>query len=311
MRIIFMGSGELACPALEMLLSRDNDEVVAVVSQPDRPKGRNRRVAPCPFKKYALEHGIPALTPEKVGSADSVDEIEQLKPDVIIVAAYGQYISSKILNLPPYGAINIHPSLLPRYRGASPIQWMLANGETETGTTILYVAKEMDAGDIICQKKIPVLLDDTTASIKPRLAELGAKLLSEALDQIRDGTVQRHPQNEELATYVSKLTKEDGQVNWSMSAEQIRNRVRGFSPWPGCFCESPAGSGASLKLLEVAVEEGESSPGRILEVGGGGPLVGTGEGALRLLRVQPAGRQAMSGQAYLNGHHLIPGDLLG
>jgi methionyl-tRNA formyltransferase len=312
MRILFMGSGALACPALERLLNRPGDEVVALVSQPDRPKGRRQHQAPCPAKRFAEARGVTVLTPEKVGAADSVERIRSLRPDLIVVAAYGQYIPVSILDLPPGGAINIHPSLLPKYRGASPIQWAVANGETETGVTILFVAAEMDAGDIILQEKAPIADDDTAATLEPRLAEQGAELLIRAVEQIRAGTVRRQPQDHRQATGAAKLRKEDGRLPWGLPAITLHNRVRGFQPWPGCFCEAPDGSGHFLKIWKTRTEpRGERVPGQIVDVAGEGPLIAAGEGALRLLEVQPEGGRPMTGRDFLNGHPLRVGEFLG
>lgn len=311
MRIIFMGSDDLACPALEKLLNHPGSNVIAVVSQPDRPRGRRLKRSACPLKAYAEQVDLVVLTPEKVGRQSVIAEIEALHPDLIVVAAYGQYISPKILALPSLGAINIHPSLLPKYRGASPIQWTLANGEEKTGVTLLYVSDEMDAGDIICQEEYPVGKDDTIETLKPGLAELGANLLIRTVDMIRQGTVKSYPQEASEATYVPKLKKSDGKIDWTMRAEEIRNRIRGFTPWPSCFCDAPKESNNHLKITKARVESGTGHPGEILEAGGEGLLVATGENALRLLDVQPSGKKPMSGAAYLCGYALKVGDYLG
>ncbi len=308
MRILFMGSGELACPALARLLDRPQDEVVAVVSQPDRPRGRNRKVAPCPAKAYAESKGIPVLAPERIGAPSAVSDVNALQPDLITVVAYGQYIKPEILAIPPLGSINVHPSLLPKYRGASPIQWTLANGETVTGVTILYVSEAMDAGDIILQEEVPIEPDDTTASLSPRLAELGGNLLSQAIDAISQGTAARVPQDESQATTVYKLRKEDGWIDWRQPATLIRNRIRGFTPWPGCFTRF---QGKVLKIFDADVRsESSTAPGTIIDCLPEGPLVATGAGALLLREVQPEGGKRMTGQAYLCGHVIQPGDHL-
>ncbi len=310
MRVLFMGSGTLACPALERLLDDPTYDVVTVVTQPDKPKGRHRAVAPCPAKEYAETKGVPVMTPERIGADEAVEEIRALSPDIIVVAAYGQYIKPAVLEIPPLEAINIHPSLLPKYRGASPIQWAVANGEEETGVTILYVSKEMDAGDIVLQRRMPIDPDDTAASLTPRLAELGAALLMDALAGIRAGTAARYPQAHEEATVVHKLEKEDGRIDWSLPAETIRNRVRGFNPWPGCFTTL---DGRLLKVWKAEVLSGShaEAPGAVLRCEAAGPVIATGEGTLRLAEVQPEGKKAMSGTAFLCGHPLPPGLRLG
>lgn len=310
MRILFMGSGDLACPALSRLLDRPGDEVVAVVSQPDRPKGRNRRVAPCPAKAFAEARGIPVFTPERIGAPTAVTEVAGLHPDLITVVAYGQYIKPEILAIPPLGAINVHPSLLPKYRGASPIQWALANGESTTGVTILYVSKAMDAGDIILQQSVPIDPDDTAGSLSPRLAELGGELLVTAIEQIANGTATRTPQDETQATIVYKLSKEDGRIDWQQPAETIRNRIRGFTPWPGCYTDV---QGKMLKVTaaDVIAGEGSHEPGTVIDCLPEGPVIATGADALLLREVQPEGRKPMSGSAYLCGHAIRPGARVG
>ncbi len=310
MRVLFMGSGDVACPALERLLKHPDYEVVMVVTQPDKPKGRNRKVGACPAKEFAEAKGVPVMTPERIGAPEAVDEIKALHPDIIVVAAYGQYIKPAILAVPPLEAINIHPSLLPKYRGASPIQWALANGEEETGVTILYVSSEMDAGDIVLQRGMRIDPDDTAETLTPRLAKLGAELLLEALDAIRTGTAQRKPQAEDEATVVYKLEKEAGRIDWTWPATVIRNRIRGFTPWPGCFT---TWNGRLLKVLKADVlsESTTVSPGTVIRCDDKGPVIATGQGSLRLLSVQPEGKKVMSGAAFLCGHPLAQGAVLG
>lgn len=312
MRVVFMGSGKLACPALDALVACPAVEVAAVVTQPDRPRGRRRKLAPCMAKSQAERLGLTVLSPDKVGSAESVGALRALKPDLIVVAAYGQYIPPSVLTLPPSGAINIHPSLLPAYRGASPVQWAIANGEEQTGVTILYVSKDMDAGDIILQEEAVIGPEDTTATLLPRLAELGATLMLEAVNLIKHGEAPRTPQDEEQASYVHKLTKADGRIDWTMPAKAIRDRIRGFQPWPCCYCQIPAGSGHQLRVLRASVVDGVgSTAGEVLEAGKEGPLIATGQNCLRLEEVQPAGKKPMSGGAYLNGRPLKVGERLG
>lgn len=303
MRIVFFGSAPIGFFVLEALLSSAQDDVVAVVTQPDRPAGRKQQLTPCPVKTFALERNLPVLSPEKV--KESLPELSALYADLFVVVAYGQYIPQSVLALPKHGAINLHPSLLPKYRGSSPIQWALANGDTETGVTILYVSEKMDAGDILLQREVPISFEDTAATLEPVLAKDGAQLLMDAVEQIRNGTAQPKPQNDLLATEVRKLTKEDGRLDWIRTAETLRNRIRGFTPWPGCFCEMP--DGQRLKVLRAAVETRSGSPGEILEAAGTGLLIAAGEGALRLLEVQPAGKKAMDGASYLRGYPLKPG----
>ena len=310
LRVLFMGSGAIACQTLERLLT-GKDEVVAVVTQPDRPKGRKLKVAACAVKMFAQSRKVRILSPERVGAEGSVQEIQDLTPDLIVVAAYGQYIKPAILAVPRLGSINLHPSLLPKYRGAAPIQMALADGEQKTGVSIIYISEKMDAGDIILQYELAIDSDDTVETLTPKLAEMGAEMIMETIDLIRLGEAPRSPQDNSLATYVKKLTKEDGRIDWSLPADTIRNRIRGFTPWPGCYCHVSAHSAVRLKILWAEVESGEGVPGTILSCNADGPLVAAGECALRLRHVQPAGKKRMTGAEYLRGYLLKPGDCLG
>ncbi len=307
MRIVFFGSAPIGFQSLEILLSSPQDKVVAVVTQPDRPAGRKQQMTPCPVKIFAQERGLPVLSPEKV--KESLPELTALHADLFVVVAYGQYIPPSVLSLPKHSAINLHPSLLPKYRGSSPIQWSVANGDTVTGVTILYVSEKMDAGDIILQREVPIRPEDTSATLEPVLAQQGAELLLAAAEQIRSGTVCRQPQDEALATEVRKLVKEDGKIDWNLPAAVLLNRIRGFMPWPGSYCETP--DGQRLKVIKASVEKRSGVPGEILEASGTGPLVAAGEGALRLLEVQPSGKNIMDGAAYLRGYSPSPGSKLG
>jgi methionyl-tRNA formyltransferase len=310
-RILYIGSGSLACPALRELAARKDDPIVSVVTQPDRPSGRHRTLTACPVKQLALRLGLSVRSPEKVGDPAEVEALKALAPDFIVVADYGQFLKPALLALPPKGTVNIHPSLLPKYRGAAPVQWAVANGETETGVTILYVTEKMDAGDIILQEKVPIREEHTAAALTPLLAELGATLLIRAVELIRREAAPRRPQDEALATLAPKLNKEDGRLDWSRPADILRQRIRGFTPWPGCFTESPKGSGHLLRLLMVRVEPPAGEPGRVLECGPDGPLIACGQMSLRLLEVQPEGRKPMSGADYVRGYRLQAGDRIG
>ena len=312
MRVVFFGSASIGFPLLDALMASPDDEVVAVVTQPDRPVGRKLRMTPCPVKEAALKKGLNLLCPEKVGSSESIAALKAQNPDLFVVVAYGQYIPSSVLELPLRGSINLHPSLLPKYRGSSPIQWAIANGDEMTGVTILYVSEKMDAGDILLQREVPIRPEDNALTLESVLAQAGAELLMEAVEQIRSGTVYAQPQKEAEATEVRKLTKEDGRIDWNLPASVLNNRIRAFAAWPGCFCEAPVRSGMQrVKILEARVEPGEGAPGSVLEAQGEGLLVATGDGALRLLTVQPAGKNIMDGSAYLRGYPLEPGSCLG
>lgn len=311
LKVILMGSGALACPLLEGILAAGRDDLVAVVTQPDRAAGRGMQCHSCVVKTLATSCDLPVFAPERASDAAFVAQLAALEPDVVVVACYGQFLKKNLLAVPRIGTVNVHPSLLPKYRGASPIQWALANGETETGVSVLHVTPKMDAGDILAQEKYPIAPEDDLCSLEPKLAAKGAELLARVLDDFRAGKTQGIPQDESQATYAHKLAKEDGLVDWSLPAETILNRLRGFAPWPGAYTFLPGG--ILLKLHAVQVETGGSDamPGTVLEAGGAGPLVATGRGALRLTQVQPAGKKSMPGAAFLCGHKLAVGARLG
>ncbi len=302
LRIVFMGSAELACPSLQALLDSPAIQVVAVVTQPDRPKGRHQRVAPCPVRAFADARALPVLTPEKAGDPAFIDSLRALEPDLIVLVAYGQILKRALLDLPRQGAINMHPSLLPRYRGAAPIQWAIARGERETGISIMHMSERMDAGDIILQEPFPIRADDTAGSLEPRLAARGAELLLRAVMLIREGRAPRVAQDETGVTLAPKLKKEHGRIDWRLSADEIHNRVRAFNPWPAAHFPAPGNPAEMIRVLQTSVESGMGRPGEVLEVAGSGPLVSVGGGALRLLQLQPPGKNPMSGRAFLNGH---------
>lgn len=313
MKIALMGSGALACPLLEGMLAAGRDELAAVVTRPDRAGGRGLQCRPCALKTLARDRGIPTFEPEDASEAGFVERMAALAPDVAVVACYGQFLRKGLLEVPKIATINVHPSLLPKYRGASPIQWALANGERETGVTVLHVTAKMDAGDLLQQRAHPIEDADTMETLEPKLAALGAELLLEALEGIREGRTRGIPQDEAQATFARKLEKEDGKVDWNLPAATIRNRWRGFTPWPGAYAALPGGG--MLKIHGMRVEaraaEGGIEPGTVVEAKGDGPLVAAGEGCVRLTAVQPAGKKAMSGSAFLCGHRLEPGERFG
>ncbi|MEI8139281.1 MAG: methionyl-tRNA formyltransferase [bacterium] len=308
MRILFMGSAGFACPCLETLLRNNQDEVVGVVTQPDRPKGRNLQLSSCPVKTYLGSHQIPVLSPEKINTSESLAAIRTLHPDLMVVVAYGQLLKSALLEMAPLGIINVHGSLLPKYRGAAPIQWAVANGDTISGVTTMYLNERMDAGDMILKRELPIDPADTGGSYHDKLALVGAELLNDTVDLIRQGRAPREVQNENEATVAPKLKKSDGRIDWTLPADIIRAQVQGFNPWPGSFCVIPADGGKIVKVLTVRAEAGTGIPGTLIALGGEGPLIQAGHGrALRLLEVQPEGRKPMSGTAFLCGHALQVG----
>lgn len=312
MRILFMGSAGFACPCLDILLQNHQDEVVAVVTQPDRPKGRNLELAACPVKSHLGARAIPVLSPEKVNSPESLSLLRACYPDLIVVVAYGQLLKSDLLGLAPQGTINVHGSLLPKYRGAAPIQWAVANGDTVSGVTTMYLNERMDAGDMILKRELPIASSDTGGSYHDKLARVGAELLRDTVELIRQGKAPRLAQDEAYATVAPKLKKTDGRIDWTLPADKIESRVRGFNPWPGSFFVLSSAGGKIIKLLAVRVEAGSGLPGTVIAVGDEGPLVQAGDGqAIRLLEVQPECRKRMSGAAFLRGHPIKMGVRIG
>ena len=310
-RIVFMGSAEIACASLDALLGDARVQVVGVVTQPDRCKGRNLKLCHCPAKEHVRGTGIEVYSPQSINTQEALEHLRRWKPDLIVVLAYGQILKSSILEVAKLGCINVHTSLLPAYRGAAPIQWAIANGESSTGVTIMQMDEGMDTGDIILQRMVTIDSDDTAGFLHDRLAVAGAELLREAIHSIIDGRARRTPQNSGLASYAPKLSKRDGLIDWTMAADEIYNRVRGFNPWPCCFTRINDVRQKTLRVLVAAVEDKEGQPGEVLDVKGEGPLVACGHKSLRLLKVQPEGKRVMSGAEYICGHALQVGDFVG
>jgi len=312
MNVIFMGSPECACPSLETLERLPFVHLAAVVTQPDRPAGRGLKPTPCPVRQRAERLGCPVFTPPNVNDPAIVAQLASLRPDVIVVAAFGQILKRAILEMAPHGCINVHASLLPKYRGAAPAQWAIVQGERVTGVTLMRLNERMDAGDILLQREVPIDEEDTGESLLARLGVVGAELLKEGLEAMRHGPLVGRPQDDREATYAPRITKADGAIVWSMPAEAIVRRVRAFYPWPGCWCEAPRGSGRILQVRKARAEPGYGFPGIVLAADGDpGPLVAAGEGAVRILEGQPAGRRAMTGGDLVRGRFVRPGDCLG
>lgn len=308
MRIVFLGTPEFAVPSLEALVNRGHD-VVGVFTQPDRPKGRGGVIAESPIKIAARRLGIPIHQPERIRRPESVEILRRLAPEMMVVVGYGQIIPQTLIDLPAYGVLNVHASLLPKYRGAAPIQWAIANGETETGVTIMQIDAGLDTGDILLQRSTPIGPDETAPELAARLAYLGAELLIEAIDQIANGTAHPKKQDEQQATYAPLLKKEDGRVDWTRPAGSIYNRLRGFTPWPGAYTTF---RGQQLSILAAKPAGPDSIPPGVLQVQKGHLLVGCGDGSmLELLEVQPAGRKPMSAQAFMNGYRIAENEKLG
>ncbi|MDW8308093.1 MAG: methionyl-tRNA formyltransferase [Verrucomicrobiales bacterium] len=308
LRVIFMGTPELAVVCLEALRRAPFVELVAVVTQPDRPKGRELKLQPPPVKEAAQRAGLPVLQPETVRDAAFLEQVRALRPDVIVVAAFGQILPPALLALPRLGCVNVHTSLLPKYRGAAPIQWALLNDERETGVTIMKMDAGLDTGDILAQRATPILPEDNAATLHDRLAQLGAELLVEILPAYAAGRVQPRPQPAEGASQAPKLRKEDGRIDWRLGARAIWNRIRAFTPWPGAFTFLPAEPRPHLlKIWEATVAEGRGAPGEILSADRTGIVVACGQDALRVMILQREGGRRLTAEEFLRGHPLRPG----
>lgn len=305
--VLYFGTAPIAVPALRALHAQADCEVAGVCTQPDRPSGRRRRLTPSPVKEAALELGLRVLDPEKIGGVK--EELRALEPDLAVVFAYGQYLPRSVFELPAHGSINFHPSLLPNYRGASPIQTAILDGCTETGLSVIRVGEKMDAGDLLLQRRVPIGPEDTSEDLHQRFACLAADLVPDLLRGLREETLTFTPQPEADATECRKIVKADGALDWTRTAGELHCQIRAFQPWPGAFFE--LGELGAVKVLRAAVESGDAPPGTLLDTAGEGPLVACGEQALRLLLVQPPGKKPMEGRAFLNGHPLQAGTILG
>lgn len=303
MRIVFMGTPDFAVPSLEALL-KSGDDVVGVVTQPDRPKGRGQSLTPSPVKLLAQREYISVLQPTKMKDPDFLATLTAWKPDLIAVAAFGRILPPTILSLPPKGCINVHASLLPKYRGAGPIQWAIINGETETGITTMLMDEGMDTGAMLLQEKIHIEPDDTAGSLSPRLALLGGRLLVETLKLLKAGTLVPRAQDHAQATVAPLLKKEDGVIDWRLPAAVLANRIRGLTPWPGAYTFLGEDRLTLYRAIALAERTAES-PGRITAVTKEAIHVATGEGVLAVKELQPANSRRMTVAQYLAGHPSI------
>jgi len=310
MRIVFMGTPEFSVPSLEALLRSDHT-VVGVVTQPDRPKGRGHELAASPIKQLAAQHGIPILQPIKMKDPAFLDALSAWKPDLIAVTAFGRILPKVILDLPPRGCVNVHASLLPKYRGAGPIQWAIIRGERETGITTMLMDEGMDTGAILLQEKVPITPDDTAGTLSAKLADVGGRLLIDTLAQLQNGTVTPQPQDLSQATMAPLLKKEDGLLDWSLPAPELANRVRGLSPWPGAYTYLGEDRWVIWKTAVPARSATAVPPGTIVDATKEGLVVATGDGVLHIMEFQPANSRRMSVAQYLAGHSLSQGLRLG
>lgn len=309
-KVVFMGTPDFAVGSLQALLEAGQYHIQAVVTQPDRPKGRGQKIVETPVKIFALQHDLPVFQPMKVKEPEFVQKLKEWKPDFIVVAAFGQFLTQEILDIPVYGCINVHGSLLPKYRGAAPIQYAIIKGEKETGVTIMRMEKGMDTGAMYSKVTVPIDEEMNFARLHDELMEKGAKLLTETLPKIADG-LQPEEQDEREATYATLISKDMARIDWTSSAQAVHDRVRGFDPAPGAFTNLP--DGKLLKIWETRVtgDRTEAAAGTVISVSKKEFSVACGEGVLSILTVQPESKKRMPVAVFLNGRGVKAGDVLG
>lgn len=321
MRIVMMATGDIAIPSFQALA--DTGNVVALITQPDRPVGRHMELTPPRVKVLANELGIPVFQPEKMRDAAAVEQLRAYEPDIVVVMAYGQILSQEVIDVPRIACINAHASLLPRHRGAACIQAAIEAGDDETGITIMHVVKKLDAGDIICQVAIPLRGTETAESLHDDLAQLAPEALMEAISQLEDGVDMREEQDENLMTYAPKLLRAHGQIDWTQPALQISRKIRAYHSWPGTFTIYPSVKSGQDKTLKIYPpvdlfshirKPADAVPGMVLEAGPDGMLVSCGGrsgGAIRITTMQPTGARKMNAESFFAGHKIVPGTILG
>ena len=300
MRVVFMGTPDIAATCLKKILA-DGFDVVGVYTQPDRPKGRGMKLVASPVKEVAVAAGIPVFQPENFREEETVEALRALQPDICAVVAYGRILPQKVLDVPKYGCINIHASLLPKYRGSAPYQWAVLDGLTETGVTAMYLTREMDAGDIIDISKTPIGENETAGELLDHLAVLGAELLSKTLTRFESGKVPATPQDAAGVSYAPMLDKSMCPIDWTKTAQQVHNHVRGLHPWPVATMEL---QGKTFKVHETRVVEGSGKPGEILSLTKTGLRIACGEGAVEITSLQAEGGKRMAAPDYFRGHPL-------
>ncbi|WP_022762623.1 MULTISPECIES: methionyl-tRNA formyltransferase [unclassified Butyrivibrio] len=308
MKIVYMGTPDFSVPPLEKMIEAGH-EIVAVVTQPDKPKGRSDKLVPSPVKECALKHGLKIMQPKKIREAEVVEELKSLGADIFVVAAFGQILSQEVLDIPKFGCVNIHASLLPKYRGAAPIQMCILNGDKTTGVTIMQMNAGMDTGDMLITKEIPIEEDDTAGTLFDKLMYLGADLIVEALPKIEKGELTPTPQNDAEATKCGKISKDMGQINWNDDASKISYLVRGMNPWPSAYTHL---NGKMLKIWTAKVQNNTSNgnPGTIAAVNKDSFTVNTGDGLLEITELQLEGKKRMDVKSFLLGYTLNTGDNL-
>lgn len=303
MRVVFIGTGEIGVPTLHALLQSEEHQLAAVVTQPDKPVGRDQRIEPSPIKKALAGTKIPILQPGLIKDRQSIEEISARLPEAIVVMAYGQILPRGILEAPRVACLNLHASLLPRHRGAAPIQAAIASGDSETGITVMYMDEGLDTGDILSQQRIDILPTDTGGSLHDRLAQIAPDALLESLQLLAREIAPRVPQNNALATYAPKLNRNDGRIDWSQPAEILERKIRAFNPWPGAFTTVTPKSGKprNLKIFSASIVDLVGKPGEILQTEEPGLVIAASDCALSLEDVQPEGKRRMTSAEFLHG----------
>ena len=301
MKLVFMGTPDFAVPSLRALVEAGH-EIAGVFTQPDKPKNRGMKLQPTPVKEYALTADLPVYQPASLREGEALTVLKKLAPELIVVAAYGKILPEEILTLPPLSCINVHSSLLPKYRGAAPINWAILNGEDETGVTIMYMAKGLDTGDIIFQEKTPIDINEDAQSLHDRLADIGAKLLVRTLPELAAGTAGRTAQDDSLSCYASMLSREQSPMDWTRTARQLHDQVRGLAPWPSATAEI---DGVRCKIWKTTLtgERTGKAPGSVIQADKKALKIACGDGqALRIDELQPDGKKRMAATAFLLGH---------
>ena len=310
MRIVFMGTPDFAVGSLQALCESGKHEILAVVTQPDRPKGRGNKLLQTPVKEYALEQGLTVYQPQKVKTPEFVELLHELQPELIGVAAFGQFLSKEILELPKYGCINVHASLLPKYRGAAPIQYAIIKGEKESGVTIMQMDIGMDTGAMLDKVVVPIEENTTMGELHDALREQGAALLLQVIDKIATGTAVAEPQDNEQATYATLLDRSMEHIDWSKTAQEVHNLIRGFNPAPSTFTKLPNGKSLKIWGSKMTDKSSAAAAGTVIETGKHSFFVACGEGVLEITEVQPESKKRMPTQVFLNGRGVQEGDLL-
>lgn len=310
MRIVFMGTPDFAVGSLQALCESGKHEILAVVTQPDRPKGRGNKLLQTPVKEYALEQGLTVYQPQKVKTPEFVELLHELQPELIVVAAFGQFLSKEILELPKYGCINVHASLLPKYRGAAPIQYAIIKGEKESGVTIMQMDIGMDTGAMLDKVVVPIAENTTMGELHDALREQGATLLLQVIDKIAAGTAVAEPQDNEQATYATLLDRSMEHIDWSKTAQEVHNLIRGFNPAPSTFTKLPNGKSLKIWGSKMTDKSSAAAAGTVIATGKHSFFVACGEGVLEITEVQPESKKRMPTQVFLNGRGVQEGDLL-